>query len=228
MCTNYSFVGWRVQNDGKILMDAIGKCESCSNLDLSYNGLGDNEADALGKALKVTHLIFNFLFQSKYDCLSMHHNILISMKYHIATTLHAYGSTWHECENTLLFLFLDTSVVLQKNYSGSKKPFAGVSGANIFGTIVKLNLSNNHIHFRGMSLFFPLQAHKHARAHPHIISLAWATDTLTWSIFLPVFRHIFPCVCKRLSTPGRKLRERVSKTEINEHRHSLYLCKIML
>ena len=33
-------------------MNAIEKCESCSNLDLSYNGLGDNEAEHLGKALK--------------------------------------------------------------------------------------------------------------------------------------------------------------------------------
>ena len=46
-----SFVGWRVQNDGKLLMAAVGKCESCSNFDFSYNGLGDREAEALGKAL---------------------------------------------------------------------------------------------------------------------------------------------------------------------------------
>jgi len=84
-----SFVGWRVQNDGKMLMTAIGQCESCSNLDLSYNGLGDKEAEALGIALK-------------------------------------------------------------KNYSSNAKPFAGVAGAKIFGTIVKLNLSNNHIHALGV------------------------------------------------------------------------------
>ena len=72
-----SFVGWKVQNDGKLLMNAIGKCESCSNLDLSYNGLGDNEAEALGKALK-------------------------------------------------------------KNYSGNDKPYAGVAGARMYGTIVKV------------------------------------------------------------------------------------------
>jgi Ran GTPase-activating protein (RanGAP) involved in mRNA processing and transport len=46
-----SFVGWRVQNDGKMLMQAIAKCESCSNFDLSYNGLGDKEGEELGKAL---------------------------------------------------------------------------------------------------------------------------------------------------------------------------------
>ena len=72
-----SFVGWKVQNDGKLLMNAIGKCESCSNLDLSYNGLGDNEAEALGKALK-------------------------------------------------------------RNYSGNDKPYAGVAGARMYGTIVKV------------------------------------------------------------------------------------------
>jgi hypothetical protein len=53
-------------------MNAIEKCESCSNLDLSYNGLGDNEAEHLGKALK-------------------------------------------------------------KNYSGNDKPYAGVSGARLYG-----------------------------------------------------------------------------------------------
>ena len=33
-------------------MQAVGKCESCSNFDFSYNGLGDREAEALGLALK--------------------------------------------------------------------------------------------------------------------------------------------------------------------------------
>ncbi len=47
-----SFAGWRVQNDGKMLMQAVGKCESCSNYDFSYNGLGDREAVALGLALQ--------------------------------------------------------------------------------------------------------------------------------------------------------------------------------
>ena len=89
--TSCSFVGWRVQNDGKQLMQAIGRCESCSNLDLSYNGLGDNEADAMKDALK-------------------------------------------------------------KNYGSNKKPYPPVKNAYMFGTLVKLNLSNNNIHERGIAL----------------------------------------------------------------------------
>ena len=47
-----SFVGWKVCNDGSDLAKTIGACDSCSNFDLSYNGLGDKEAIALAAALK--------------------------------------------------------------------------------------------------------------------------------------------------------------------------------
>jgi hypothetical protein len=36
--------------------------------------------------------------------------------------------------------------------SGNDKPYAGVKGAKIYGTIVKLNLSNNHIHADGVKV----------------------------------------------------------------------------
>jgi hypothetical protein len=81
-------------NDGKFLMPAIAKCETCSNFDLSYNGLGDNEAKELGKALVTSN-------------------------------------------------------------KRNKKPYAPTPGANIFGTIVKLNLSNNHIHGEGIKVRYP-------------------------------------------------------------------------
>jgi hypothetical protein len=45
-------VGWKVGNDGTDLAKAIGTCDSCSNFDLSYNGLGDKEGIALAAALK--------------------------------------------------------------------------------------------------------------------------------------------------------------------------------
>ena len=47
-----NFTGWKVQNDGSDLAKAVGACDSCSNFDLSYNGLGDKEAIALAAALK--------------------------------------------------------------------------------------------------------------------------------------------------------------------------------
>ena len=36
--------------------------------------------------------------------------------------------------------------------SSHDKPFAGVKGAKLWGTIVKLNLSNNHIHAEGIKV----------------------------------------------------------------------------
>ncbi|EKX33264.1 hypothetical protein GUITHDRAFT_120579 [Guillardia theta CCMP2712] len=84
-----NFVGWRVQNDGKMLAMAMAKCESCSVYDLSYNGLGDNEGKEIAKALKI-------------------------------------------------------------NFTKNEKPYAGVPGAKIYGTIVKLNLANNNLHAEGI------------------------------------------------------------------------------
>jgi hypothetical protein len=78
-----------VQNDGKQLMQAVGQCESCSNYDFSYNGLGDNEAEALGKAIQ--------------------------------------------------------------QICRSKKPYPPVKNAFIYGTLVKLNVSNNNIHAKGIA-----------------------------------------------------------------------------
>ena len=38
-------------NDGGILAKAMAKCSTCGNLDLSYCGLGDNEAKEVAKAI---------------------------------------------------------------------------------------------------------------------------------------------------------------------------------
>eukprot|EP00960_Hanusia_phi_P054665 762733-Hanusia_phi.AAC.3 len=99
-----NFVGWRIQNDGKILatvslrleclpasswVKAMAKCDSCSVYDLSYNGLGDNEGKEIAKALKI-------------------------------------------------------------NFTKNEKPYSGVPGAKIYGTIVKLNLANNNLHAEGI------------------------------------------------------------------------------
>mmetsp|Transcript_67566 Transcript_67566/g.161288 ORF Transcript_67566/g.161288 Transcript_67566/m.161288 type:complete len:237 (-) Transcript_67566:697-1407(-) len=80
-----SFIGWKICNDGSDLMKAVGACDSCSNFDFSYNGLGDKEATTLAAALK-------------------------------------------------------------RNFERNRKP----PGQGNWGTIVKLNLSNNHIHALGI------------------------------------------------------------------------------
>ncbi len=47
-----SFVGWKVCNDGISLCKVLGKTTTVSDLDLSFNGLGDKEVKELANAIK--------------------------------------------------------------------------------------------------------------------------------------------------------------------------------
>jgi hypothetical protein len=47
-----SFVGWKVCNDGISLCKAIGNTNTVSEIDLSFNGLGDLEIKELANAIK--------------------------------------------------------------------------------------------------------------------------------------------------------------------------------
>lgn len=47
-----SFVGWKVCNDGIPLCKTIGRTNTVSELDLSFNGLGDKEIKELAVAIK--------------------------------------------------------------------------------------------------------------------------------------------------------------------------------
>ena len=47
-----SFIGWKVCNDGISLCKVLGKTSTVSDLDLSFNGLGDKEVKELANAIK--------------------------------------------------------------------------------------------------------------------------------------------------------------------------------
>jgi hypothetical protein len=47
-----SFIGWKVCNDGISLCKVLGKTNTVSDLDLSFNGLGDKEVKELANAIK--------------------------------------------------------------------------------------------------------------------------------------------------------------------------------
>ncbi len=57
--------------------------------------------------------------------------------------------------------------------SSNDKPFAGVKGAKMWGTITKLNLSNNHIHAEGIkvSLMFIDLLHQNFCLQPQFPSV---------------------------------------------------------
>ncbi len=51
------FTGWQVQNSAAKLGEAIAKSKTTAEVNLSYNGLGDDECESLAAAIKQTRTL---------------------------------------------------------------------------------------------------------------------------------------------------------------------------
>jgi hypothetical protein len=74
-------------------------------------------------------------------------------------------------------------LMLRLHISGNDKPFGGVAGAKMYGTIVKLNLSNNHIHANGIRVLNPENRNP---PFPTIFLLVWINQCAHADCFLLV------------------------------------------
>jgi hypothetical protein len=60
------FTGWQVQNSADKLGEAIARCKATAEVNLSYNGLGDDECVPLAAAIKQTRTLKRLILANNH------------------------------------------------------------------------------------------------------------------------------------------------------------------